>query len=101
MPPGSATNASDSSAISALRSCIESTTLQLGQAAVADLAVDQRLRHHADHLAAGGQRGVGEHAHQADVAAAVDEPDAALREHGAERPRRVCVGGIVPGLEPA
>ncbi len=78
IPPGSATNASLSSAISALRSCIELDDVQLGQAGVRDLAVDEHLRDDADDLAAGGQRGVGERAHQTDGRAAVDDADAAL-----------------------
>ena len=45
-----------------------------------DLAVDQRLRDHADDAAAALERGVGERAHQPDVRAAVDELDAAVGE---------------------
>ena len=56
MPPGSATNASARSAISALRSCIEPTTRRSVSPAWRDLAVDQRLRDDADHLAAGRER---------------------------------------------
>jgi aryl-alcohol dehydrogenase-like predicted oxidoreductase len=68
--------------------------LELGQVGMADLAVDQRLRHDADRLAARGQHGVGDHAHQADLAAAVDEPDAARGELGGEGAGAVGVGGI-------
>ena len=59
--------------------------VQLGQAAVGDLAVHELLRDHADDLAAGLQRGVGQRAHQADRRAAVDDADAAADE----RPREV------------
>ena len=47
--------------------------VQLGQAGVGDLVLDQPRRDHADHRAAGGERGVGERAHQPDARAAVDE----------------------------
>ena len=50
--------------------------VQLRQAAVRELAVDERLRDHADHLAAGRERSVGDGAHQPDPAAAVDDADA-------------------------
>ena len=49
-----------------------------GQAPVCDLAVDQLARDHADDLAAGGQRGVGDQAHQPDPRAAVHDADAAV-----------------------
>ena len=79
IPPGSATNASASSAICALRSCMVVDDVQLGQAGVRDLAVDQRLRDDADSLAAGLEHCVGDDAHQAELPAAVDEPEAARR----------------------
>jgi hypothetical protein len=46
---------------------------QLADAGVGDLARDEMLRHHPDDTAARSKRGVGDGAHQADVAAAVDE----------------------------
>ena len=49
-----------------------------------ELALDELLRDHADHLAAGCQRAVCERAHQADPAAAVDHADPAARRRGAE-----------------
>ena len=64
--------------------------------AVADLAVDQCPRHHADHLAAGRQRTVSDHTHQPDLAAAVDDADTALGQLDPEIARRVCVHRIVP-----
>ena len=72
-PPGRATKASARSAISALRSCIEAVTRSSVSAVVGDLLGHATPRGSPDHLAAGRQRGVGHHAHQADVAAAVDE----------------------------
>jgi hypothetical protein len=69
MPPGTATQRSASSVMSALRSCIEATDAQFGESAVGDLAINQRLGDHADRLAAVGEDGLGEHAHQADLAA--------------------------------
>ena len=50
---------------------------QLGEALVGDLPAHEGLRDDADDLAAGGQHGVGQDAHQADVAAAVHEPEPA------------------------
>ena len=44
----------------------------LGQAGVGDFLADQVGRHHAHHLAAGGERRVGDRAHQADTPAAID-----------------------------
>jgi hypothetical protein len=58
---------------------------QLLDAAMAQLARDEAARDDAQHLAAGGQRGVGDLAHQAGMAAAVDEAMAALAEGGTER----------------
>ena len=63
---------------------------QVAQPGVGDLAVDQRLRDHADHLGAGRERRVGHDAHQADVGAAVDDAEPALgelRRRARPRPR--------------
>ena len=51
-----------------------------------DLEIDQRLRDHAISLAAGVHHRVGDHAHQAEPSAAVDETDAAAGHLDAERP---------------
>ena len=51
-PPGSATNASLRSSISALRSCMVVDDVQLGETLVSDLGARERLRNDADHLAA-------------------------------------------------
>jgi hypothetical protein len=51
---------------------------QAGQALVADFGVHQALRNHPDDLATGGQRRVGDGAHQAHRATAVDQGDTAL-----------------------
>src|SRR4051794_5692469 len=69
---------------------------QIGQPGVRDLAVDQRLRDHADHAAAALQRRVGDGAHQTDARAAVDELDATLREPVAEIDR----GGAIRDVRP-
>ena len=98
--PGSATKASASSAIRALRSCIDLHDLEPGQAGVRHLVVHQVLRDDADDLAAGGQRGVGDDAHQPDVPAAVDDADAGRRPGRGEVGRRLGVGrraGVGPG----
>ena len=80
--------------------------VQLGQAAVRELAVDERLRDHADHLAAGRERPFGDGAHQTDAAAAVDDADPAGGCGGAERACRVGVrrrpsaGGAAENADP-
>ena len=51
--------------------------VQLRQAGVADFAVDQHLRDHADDATAGRQRCIGERSHEADAPAAVDEREPA------------------------
>src|SRR3546814_4614292 len=56
-----------------------------------DLPVMQVMGDDADHFAAGRQRGFGDHAHQADAAAAIDQPDAVLGQHAPEDLR---LGGI-------
>ena len=66
--------------------------LQPGQAGVRHLVVHQVLGDDADDLAAGGQRGVGDDAHQPDVPAAVDDADAGLRQVGGEGGGGVAVG---------
>ncbi len=49
---------------------------QVREARVGDLAIDQRLRDHADRVAARVQHRVGDRAHQPDARPAVDEADA-------------------------
>ena len=56
-------------------------------ARVGVLTILQKCRNDADHLAAVIQHGTGDFTHQADRAAAVDEPDAVFREDGSECPR--------------
>src|SRR5690606_31893337 len=51
---------------------------QAGQTAVADFGALQALRDDADHFATGIERRVGDHTHQADGAAAVDQANASL-----------------------
>ena len=51
---------------------------------MANFASHQRLRDDSDHFPALRKHGVGQHAHQADVAAAIDEIDAALHQQGCE-----------------
>ena len=80
MPPGSAMKASARSAISALRSCIESTTCSVVTPVWPISRAISECGNHPDHLAAGRQHRVGHDAHQADVAAAVDQA------HGRARP---------------
>src|SRR5690606_9919875 len=65
--------------------------LEPGDAAMRDFPVHELLGDDADHFAAGGQRGVGDDAHQADVAAAVDQGQAFLRQAGAQLRRALGV----------
>src|SRR4051794_35844368 len=65
------------------------------------LAVDELLRDHADHLAAAAQRAVCDGAHQPDAAPAVDQPEPALGQERAEGPRRLEVPGAAPAGGPA
>ena len=74
--------------------------VQLAQPRVRDLAVDERLRDHADDLAARGERRVGDRAHQADARAAVDEADARAGERAAERRGRLRVVRVGAGARP-
>ena len=62
------------------------------------LPVDQRLRDHADHLAARLERRISDRRHQADRGAAVDHPDARLGEQPAESCGGLAVGGSRTGL---
>ena len=59
-----------------MRSLVHGDHAQLGEAGVGDLGVHERLRNDPDHLAAGREHGVGQHAHRADRRAAVHDPDA-------------------------
>ena len=96
MPPGSARKASARSVIFALRSCIVSTRCELGQTGVRDFEIDQRGRDDAVHPAAGRKNAVGDQAHQAQTAAAINQVDAAA-DHGC-RGRAGCFGK--PGRRP-
>ncbi len=64
----------------------------IGEAGVGQLGREQAVGDDAVGLAARAQRGVGDGAHEADRRTAVDEPDAAVGEQGAERHRR---GGVL------
>ena len=61
--------------------------VQFVQAAVFDLALLQRFGNHADDPPASCQHGVGNFAHQADLAAAIDQLPAAGADGGAKRAR--------------
>ena len=100
VPPGRQTNPSARSIIISLRSCIDPTTWQLGQRLVRDLLLLQGPRDDADDVATGRQHGVRDHAHGADVRAAVHEAEAALGEHRSQPLGRSRVVGLLPGLEP-
>jgi hypothetical protein len=70
---------------------------QFAESLVRHLALDQLARDHADGLAAAGQHRVGDDAHQAHVAAAVDQGDAAPGHLGAEGARLFGVFGMLAG----
>ena len=78
-----------SEAIVALRSCM------LPTARVAEAGMREpgwpAGRNHPDHLDALGQRGIGQHAHEADRAATVDEAESAARQLGGQRLGRLGV----------
>ena len=61
-----------------------------------DLAHGERVRDDADHRAAGVEHRVGERAHQADVAAAIDERQVTGGDLPAHLLSRVEVSGITP-----
>ena len=79
MPPGRATSVA-ALGHQALALVHGVDDVQLREPGMADLALHQRARDHADHAAAGGERRVRHAAHQAGAAAAVDELPAALRD---------------------
>ena len=60
---------------------------QLLRVAAGVLAVGQEFRDDAGHLAAVVEHRLGDRAHQADRAAAIDQADAVLGQDGSERPR--------------
>src|SRR5690606_27856759 len=67
-------------------------------ALVRDLPVDQLLRDHADDFAASFEHRIGDDAHQADVAAAVDQRDAVAGHARAEVAGEGGIGGVVAGV---
>jgi hypothetical protein len=68
---------------------------EVGEPAMCDLLLDERTRHDACDFAAGDERRVGEHTHEADRSAAVDEADAASGEGLSECPRGLEIRRIV------
>lgn len=66
-----------------------------------DLPGDQRLGHDADDVATGVETGVGDHPHEADVAAAVDETDPSVGELLGQSDGGVGVDGPVTRTRPA
>ena len=73
MPPGSTTKASERSNISQLALVHGLDDDGLGERRMAGLALQQEARDDADDPAAGLEGGIGDQAHQADPAAAVDQ----------------------------
>ena len=71
---------------------------ELGQAAVGHFPLGQLARDDADHFAAGFQRGIGDGAHQADVAAAVDQLQAVGGDASAEGDGVFGINGLVAGI---
>ena len=98
-PPGSAMKASAFSPMSALRVCMVLGDVQLGDAVVSDLEIDEHLGDDADDLSAGSQGCFGDGLHEADVGAAVDEADVASGESAAEFFGSGLVDGMAPSAE--
>ena len=71
--------------------------VQLGQPGVGQLAIDEAPRDDPGHLAAGGQRRIGEGAHQPDAAAAVDDPDASFGEPAPDGLGQLAIGRAPAG----
>ncbi len=69
---------------------------QLGQVALADLAVEQPLRDDAEDRPARVERGTGDHTHEADLAAAIDEPPTVRGDRRADGGGEFGIGGIEP-----
>ena len=68
--------------------------VKLGDAAVGDFEIDEDLWDDAGDAATGGNGGVGDGLHKADVGAAVDEADIARGESVAELCRCGLIGGV-------
>ena len=88
--------ASDSSYRTALSGVHAVGDDHLGDVCMGDLPLRQELRDDPEHGAAGLEDGVGDDAHDADPAAAVDQADAGLSEAVAERAAGGGVGGVDP-----
>src|SRR6516225_1921574 len=67
--------------------------MQLGNAAMADLAPDQRFRNYPDHLSTLAQRRVSHYAHQADASTAKYYADTAFRQELAQVLGGLAIGG--------
>src|SRR5690606_3583679 len=72
--------------------------LQPGDVLVGDFPVDQLFGNHSDHFAAALQHRVSDDAHQADVAAAVDQLQAVVRDAVAKRHGAFGVGRLAAGV---
>ena len=66
--------------------------VQLGQAGMGDLTVNELLRDDANGLTARVEHGICELAHQADITAAVDQADPALGKQLAKVPGSSSIG---------
>jgi hypothetical protein len=60
-----------------------------------DLAVEERLRDHADDLTVVLQHPIGEHAHQPDPCAAIDQAEPTARERPSQVHGRLAKGGLI------
>jgi hypothetical protein len=65
---------------------------------VGDFLVHQRLRHHADHVAALGKNGIGNGTHEADRGAAIDQANPACGEGFTEGACGVEIDRILAGI---
>ena len=68
--------------------------VQLSTIGIGYFGAGERFGNNADHLAPGRQRAAGQRAHQAQPAAAIDHADAALRQLGTHRTRKLDIARI-------
>jgi len=93
-PPGSATKTVGKIGHHRLAFMHGLGDVKLAQAGVPDLALDQRPRDDADDASAGGERRIGHRAHQADLAAAIDDGEPGFRQRPAGRNGGFQIEGI-------
>src|SRR6185437_17122189 len=74
---------------------------QIAQAAMAHFPGHERFGNDAENIPASRQDGIGDDAHESDIAAAIDESDAAFREFGASRLGRLSINSVAAAARSA